>query len=227
MYQERPSALGGSTVWRRLATPGQVRILPDGCMDLIWTSRGDLFVAGPDTRPHILTSQPGLTHNGIRFASGVGPEVVGVAAFELVNERVALADIWGPSEARRLTERLAASEDPGVVLEAAAAERLRATGGIQPVIAEVVRLLRAGTPVAVVADRVGLSERHLHRRSLDAFGYGPKTLARIMRLGQAMDLARAGAAYADVAAEAGYADQAHLAREVRALADTTMKQLAG
>ena len=227
MYEERPSALRGSTVWRRLATPGQVRILPDGCMDLIWTNRGDLFIAGPDTRPQILTSQPGLTHDGIRFAPGVGPEVFGLPAFALVNGRVPLEDVWRPGEARHLADRLAASDDPGSVLEAAASERLLAVGGTRPEIAEIVRLLRAGTPVYAVADRVGLSERHLHRRSLDAFGYGPKTLARIVRLGQAMDLARAGTAYADVAAEAGYADQAHMAREVRALADATMRQLAG
>lgn len=227
MYQERPAALRGSTVWRRVATPGQVLIPPDGCMDLIWTSRGDLFVAGPDMRPQILSSQPGLTYDGIRFASGVGPEVFGVAAFELVNGRVPLEDIWRPAEARRLAGRLATSPDPGVVLDAAGKERLRASGGPEPMIVEIVRLLRAGTPVATVADRVGLSERHLHRRSLESFGYGPKTLARIMRLGQAIDLARAGGAHADVAAEAGYADQAHMAREVRALADTTMRQLAG
>jgi AraC-like DNA-binding protein len=227
MYQERPSALRGSMVWQRLATSGQVQILPDGCMDLIWTNRGDLFVAGPDTRAQTLASLPGLIHDGIRFASGVGPGVVGVPAFELVNCRVPLEDIWQPAEARRLADRLAASAEPGLVLEATAAERLRASGGRPPFIAEVVRLLRAGTAVAVVADRVGLSERHLHRRSLEAFGYGPKTLARIMRLGRALDLVRAGAGYADVAAQAGYADQAHLAREVRALAGTTMTQLAG
>ena len=227
MYRERPSAIRGSTVWRRLATPGPVRILPDGCMDLIWTNRGHLFIAGPDTRPQILRSLPGLTHDGIRLAPGVGPEVFGVPAFELVNGRVPLEDVWRPGEARQLADRLATSAAPGLVLEAAAAERLRAYGGSRPMIAEIVRLLRGGAAVAAVADRVGLNERHLHRRSLEAFGYGPKTLARIMRLGRAMDLARSGKAYADVAAEAGYADQAHMAREVRALADTTMTQLAG
>jgi AraC-like DNA-binding protein len=227
MYQERPSALRASMVWRRLAAPDPVRILPDGCMDLIWTNHGDLFVAGPDTRPHILTSQHGLIHHGIRLASGVGPEVFGIPAVEFVNRRVPLEDVWGPGEAGRLADRLAASADPGVVLEAAATERLRAAGGSRPVIAEIVRLLRAGNPVAVVADRVGLSERHLHRRSLESFGYGPKTLARILRLGQALDLARTGTAYVDVAADAGYADQAHMAREVRALAQATLKQLVG
>lgn len=65
---------------------------------------------------------------------------------------------------------------------------------------------------------VALSERQLHRLSLDAFGYGPKTLTRVLRLVRALDLARSGMPYAQVAARAGYADQAHLAREVKSLA---------
>lgn len=62
----------------------------------------------------------------------------------------------------------------------------------------------------------------LRRRSLDAFGYGPRTLGRILRLRRALALAGAGMPYAEVAHTAGYADQAHLAREVRALAGTTL-----
>ncbi len=43
-------------------------------------------------------------------------------------------------------------------------------------------------------------------------------LARVLRLVRALELARGGMPYAAVAARAGYADQAHLAREVKALA---------
>jgi AraC-type DNA-binding domain-containing proteins len=72
---------------------------------------------------------------------------------------------------------------------------------------------------------VGLSPRQLHRRSLDAFGYGPKTLARVLRLNRALTLARAGVELADVAATTGYADQAHFARDVRELTGTTARAL--
>ncbi|WP_174531163.1 helix-turn-helix domain-containing protein, partial [Micromonospora maritima] len=56
------------------------------------------------------------------------------------------------------------------------------------------------------------------RRSLALFGYGPKTLARILRMRRALDLAHAGAPLAEVAARTGYADQAHLTRDVREFA---------
>nr|WP_246425558.1 helix-turn-helix domain-containing protein [Streptomonospora nanhaiensis] len=85
--------------------------------------------------------------------------------------------------------------------------------------------LAEGATVAAVAADTGLDARRLHRRSVAAFGYGPKTLARILRFTRALDAARAGTPYAEVAATTGYADQAHLAREVRALAGATLSTL--
>ncbi|NED34808.1 helix-turn-helix domain-containing protein, partial [Streptomyces sp. SID8499] len=69
--------------------------------------------------------------------------------------------------------------------------------------------------------------RTLHRRALAAFGYGPKTLARVLRLQRALRLARAGVPYAACAARAGYADQAHLARDVKELAGRPLGRLLG
>ncbi|MDV9193596.1 helix-turn-helix domain-containing protein, partial [Streptomyces sp. SR27] len=80
----------------------------------------------------------------------------------------------------------------------------------------------AGRAVEETAGAVGLGARQLHRRSLDAFGYGPKTLARVLRLQRALALVRDGVPYAEAALRAGCADQAHLARETRALAGTTL-----
>ncbi|PWS51820.1 transcriptional regulator, partial [Streptomyces sp. FT05W] len=79
--------------------------------------------------------------------------------------------------------------------------------------------------VAATARSVGLGARQLHRRSLAAFGYGPKTLARVLRLQRALALVRAGTPYAEAAYAAGCTDQAHLAREMRDLAGTTLGDL--
>jgi AraC-like DNA-binding protein len=227
MYEERPSAIDGSVVWRRTATSAPVSILPDGCIDVIWTTDGSLIVAGPDTHAHLLTSPPGRAYVGLRFASGLGPIVLGVPANELVDGRVRLDEIWPRSQVGRLEDHLANSNRPGGVLEALGIERLRGFEATTRVTSEIVRLLRAGGSVGSVADSVGLSERQFRRRSLEAFGYGPKTLARILRLNSAVDLARAGVGYAEVAVASGYADQAHLARDVRSLAGVTLTQLTG
>jgi AraC-like DNA-binding protein len=60
-----------------------------------------------------------------------------------------------------------------------------------------------------------------------AFGYGPKTLDRVLRLQRFLALGRAepAAGLARLAADAGYADQAHLGHECRALAGATPGEL--
>jgi AraC-like DNA-binding protein len=73
---------------------------------------------------------------------------------------------------------------------------------------------------------LGLSERQLRRRFVDAVGYGPKTLARILRFQRFLALAGSGEDLARLALAAGYADQAHLTRETRRLAGRTPLELA-
>jgi transcriptional regulator GlxA family with amidase domain len=94
-----------------------------------------------------------------------------------------------------------------------------------PALNHLVAALGAGRPVAVTADELGLGARQLHRRSLAAFGYGPKTLARILRLRRALALARADVPYAETAARCGFADQAHLARDVKEFTGLPLRRL--
>ena len=136
-----------------------------------------------------------------------------------------LADVWDAAEVRHLEETVATARSPSRALEAIARTHGRAPAVSDPLIADVVRRSRAGERVASIAGAVGLSDRQLQRRALDAFGYGPKLLARILRLGEALELARRGVALAAVAARCGYADQAHLADDVRSLTGTTLGDL--
>ncbi|MFC7644350.1 helix-turn-helix domain-containing protein [Streptosporangium lutulentum] len=78
-----------------------------------------------------------------------------------------------------------------------------------------------------MAWELGLGERQLHRRSLRSFGYGPKMLQRVVRFQRALRLARLGVTPAEVAVASGYADQAHLANEVRRLAGMSLSRLVG
>lgn len=199
-------------------------MLPDGCMDLIWNA-GELIIAGPDTIAHQPATGVDPSYTGLRFAPGTAPAILGVPAHELRNQRVPLADVWPATQVRALTERLHSASLPGAMLEEIAAERRQLAGPPDPLIPEIVRHMRTGTPVAATAAAVGLSERQLHRRCLVAFGYGPKTLLRILRMQRALALARQGIPFAEVAATAGYADQPHLAREVKALAGVSLGAL--
>ena len=82
-----------------------------------------------------------------------------------------------------------------------------------------------GARVDVLGAQLGVSERQLRRRFADAVGYGPKTLARVLRFQRFLALAATGDDLARLALGAGYADQAHLTRETRRLAGRTPREL--
>jgi AraC-like DNA-binding protein len=224
VYRQRPAPAAGGMLWRNVAGSGSIRVIPDGCLDLIWND-GSFLVAGPDTGPHLSDAPAGAVFLGVRFAPGGGPVVLGVPASDLRDQRVPLEALWPAAEVRRWADRMAAAPDHALALERLLARRWTGTGPVDRVIAAVARDLRSGASVAATADAAGLSERHLRRRCLAAFGYGPKTLTRTLRLSRAVRLARGGMAAATVAATAGYADQAHLAREVPALAGVRLTDL--
>ncbi|MGH9282966.1 MAG: DUF6597 domain-containing transcriptional factor [Acidimicrobiales bacterium] len=206
-------------------TPFTDRVLPDGCVDVIWDGTR-LFVAGPDTGPVDITRQPGAFYVGARFRPGLAPTVLGLPASELLDLRVDATDVPGlTSGAAALADRLQAAtslRQAGLVLESALLDRLPRAGPPDDLVEAAVAILRAGSgageprpPVAALADHLGLSERQLHRRCTAAVGYGPKTLDRVMRFRRFLALAdrRPDTGLADLAAAAGYADQAHLTRE--------------
>lgn len=189
MYEERPSTVvPGAVVWRSVAEADR-RVLPDGCADLLLL--GDrLVIAGPDTTAHVGVARAGTPIVGLRFAPGWGPSVFGMPADEVRDQRVELDRAWAPAEVRALEGRLLDAEPDrrGVLLEGIAGDRLAVAGaGPDRLVVEAARRLGAGTPVDEVAAAVGLSPRHLRRLAQGAFGYGPKLLARILRLGRALD----------------------------------------
>src|SRR3954447_20804196 len=109
-YSERPAAVPGTVSWARADPAGTrrtpfVRVLPDGCLDLIWF-RGELLVAGPDTVAQLVPITPGGRYLGLRFGPGLGPAVLGVPAVELRDARVPLSQLWPERRVRELADRL-------------------------------------------------------------------------------------------------------------------------
>jgi len=224
----------GATVWSLTpgAGDGQTRVLPDGCMDVVRIG-GRLLVAGPDTRAHITTIDgPGGPVIGIRFHPGVGPSVLGLPADRVRDERIGLDDVWPAALVRGLSQRVADDARPAATLERALLDMIARRRGSRPphplapaAVRAVVAVLAFTGRVDDAADAAGIGPRQLHRAALAAFGYGPKTLARVLRMQRALALARNGTALADVAAECGYSDQPHLSREVTALAGASIRQV--
>ena len=73
-----------------------------------------------------------------------------------------------------------------------------------------------GSRVDRLAEALGISDRQLRRRFHRAVGYGPKTLDRVLRfrrfVARVCEMAARDGDLARMAAELGYADQAHMTR---------------
>ncbi|MEU4688083.1 AraC family transcriptional regulator [Actinoplanes sp. NPDC023714] len=82
-------------------------------------------------------------------------------------------------------------------------------------------VLQRGHPVGDVAADLGVSRRRLERDFRRDVGLTPGTVARTTRFQRAVRMLAAGEAPARVAIDAGYADQPHLCREIRARSGLT------
>lgn len=213
---------------------GSIAVVPDGSIDLQWLD-GVLRIAGPDRTVNCEAIRPGATVIGFRFRPGAASRWLGVSAHEVVDARVPLDLFWGDG-ARRLAEWAAAATTPiGVArrIEEALVRRARDVDVSDP-FAIVVRrsiesVLATSDQTEFIRDlctELRVSERTLRRRCHEAFGYGPKTLQRILRFQHFLRLARRGNdGIGGLAAEAGYADQAHLTREAREMSALTPRAL--
>jgi AraC-like DNA-binding protein len=176
---------------------------------------------------------------GARWGHGVavgltpaGAEaVLGVPMAELAGVSAPLQEVAG-RRAAELIERLAAAPDWSsrfAVLDRHLATDLPGGG---PDAGDVVarawwRLQQgAGAPrVGALAGDLGVSRRHLEQGFRRRIGLPPGTVARVARFQRAVGLLSRSHPLPRVAAEAGYADQPHLTRDVHAMSGLTPRRL--
>ena len=179
MYRERPSRVPGGFVWSSVSTGDDIRVLPDGCMDLLWDGH-EISIAGADTHAQLFAGTPGSTMTGLRFAPGYAPRCSGVPADRVHRStRAARRGVGGrprfgasPTSSPRAAVPVRALESSS--LRAAAPDPTttrRSSSGSRTSLAPDTTARRS-------RDRIGLSTRQLQRRSTAAFGYGAKTLGR-------------------------------------------------
>jgi AraC-like DNA-binding protein len=181
------------------------------------------FAAGLYSGPIFIESDGGAECVQIDFTPLGAYRFFGGAVVDLVARMVDMSDVLG-REGRDLRERLGATagwqhrfdlvEDfvtghalhsPSPEIEFAWRRLARSKGGAR---------------IGILAKDIGWSRKHLVNRFRSELGLAPKPIARLMRFHEACRLAQAEgiSGWAAIAAESGYADQAHLAREFSELA---------
>lgn len=197
------------------------RVLPDGCLDIVFVNDGPPSVVGPWTESFIARLAPGTNILGVRFIPGRAIAFLGLPASEVVNKSVLLSSL-GRNPAGDACNQVACASSPSLRRQSLEAALLRVLGSVKPVdhstIAAITWLARHPRGrIRELSQWLGLSNRQLQRRFTAAVGYGPKMFQSVLRLQRLVSLSHRVTDKLNLAArswEAGYADQAHMTREV-------------
>ena len=205
--------------------------LPDGRTTLLFRvleegRKGDVWVAGPQTRATFKRKTGVVRAVILQFKPGSSASLLGAAASALTDRIVPLENIWGRSGRDLGFELLAAPSLPEVIDRIARALAVRARETFEPASGRLarraVRLFERGEfRVESVAEQLGVTARHLRRAFAENVGIGPKEFARTVRLQRAVRSAATSTDWPSIAADAGYYDQAHLIGDFRQLVGLT------
>jgi AraC-like DNA-binding protein len=205
------------------------RVLPDACIDVVIVNDQPPILVGPWTESFIASFPPGSQIVGARFHPGRAPGLLGLPASELLNLSVpvceALRRTTGIPAFARVTDQASISARKSALEATMHAWLAHASSEDLPIRAAIRWLaFHPQGRVEALSQFLSMSPRQVHRRFTAAVGYGPKLFQSVIRFQRLINLAsshRGSRNLAGLAADAGYADQAHMTREVRRFSGKT------
>lgn len=234
--------------WEETASFAARRELAGTTGVLIYALGEPLEIVGADGRRIVLKAGEGFSGgiaDGTSISRGLGPQAgiqvdlpleslaffLGAPVAALANQVAPLTGLIGGAAADLGDALCCARDDEArfALLDAFLARRFaadRTTDRIASWAAR--RLMGADAPTSsALAAEIGWSRKTLARRVRAATGFGPDRLRRLARFERfaAAIQQRPGDSLAALAADHGYADQAHLTHEVRAFCDMTPGEL--
>lgn len=206
------------------------QVVPDGRCGVALVE-GVPWWFGPQTKPW---APPRVRVHvvGVRLSLTAGRRAAGRPLHQWQDLRVPLFTVWDEGAVSRLADSAAcATSDTERIGLLVAATCVRVLAEPEPdlITETLAKLVTTNLPVSEIALHVGLSQRQVHRRCLREFGLTPSVLRRISRvhLAARASVSTQRPSLARLAADAGFADQAHFCREVRAMSGATPGALFG
>jgi AraC-like DNA-binding protein len=251
-YHPTPPALAHAVkaVWFARGSKGEFDvaepIVPDGCVEIVFNladpfmhvgADGSLtrqpvdLLAGQMTRPTIALPSGEVDLLGVRFWPGRAGAVLRTPMWELQDQLISASSALSGAE-RLLADLRELNHDRRIEhLTQALAPRCASIDRhslrlVEGALAQISRR-RGQVAIEQLARDAGVSRRHLERQFRDQVGLRAKHIARIVRIQSVLELIRLQPELtgAEVAAQCGYSDQAHLIHECRALTGTTPARL--
>jgi len=208
-------------------------ILPDGHVELVFNlgdpvglagpaytgNQPDRAVVGPLSRAIRLEYRGPVNTFGIRFHPARGAAFFGQRATSLTDKLLPLAQV--SSVLDLAFSCLLGGNWTSEAVDQVLLQQLHTSSAADMLVAAMVDRLTCADPVppvAQIARELGLSSRQVQRRFLASVGVPPKQFVRVLRFARLWQTAsmRSPETWAELAAEHGYADQAHMVREFRA-----------
>ena len=219
---------------------GPERILPDGCIELILNFGAEFeqhcddgprlqprnFLVGQMTGPIVISPTGRVELMGIRFHPGGTLPFMRVPLHEITDQVVEVGSLSSKLERDLMRVTASASSLPEKIraVETLLTDYLINNKHDSWLITLAGRIVESRGLVSVdqLANDAGVSSRQLERRFLREVGVGPKLLGRIIRFQQVFRaVEHCNAAWAEIAIECGYYDQAHLIRDFNQFAEQT------
>jgi AraC-like DNA-binding protein len=193
---------------------------------MILSPESSVFV-GPKVASERIRRRSSEPMGGVSVAAGAVPALLGVSGHEALGATVGLDSIWSVGS---LPERLAEDAGHGALdlIEAALVDRLEPAWADTSVLAAATAM-RNGRAATQAVAALGADRRIFVPEFRRTVGVAPKLYERVCRFNRAIEAIREpdAAPLAAIAAEHGYADQAHLSREVQHFANTSPSRLHG
>ena len=171
---------------------------------------------------------PGTRSVGAHLKPWGPAPLLPMPAGELCDRPLTLEEVWGRPTVAELRDRLATAAGPHemlTLLEDQLMRLVRETAGLELVrhASSVIAAARGTVAIGDLSVAAGVSTTHLAKRFKEVIGVTPKRLARIHRFtATVFAIDPAGPVnWAELAARAGYYDQAHFSHDLRAFTGLT------
>lgn len=226
------------------------RILPDGCLDMIFILGDDIrrilpdggfvlqpraMILGQVTEPFDVEPEGRVDSFAVRFHPHGFSGFATTPIKELVNKETPLGAVFGPAVSDELEQRMiraAGTDERITIAEEFLLRRLKEGPHVDDLIRRTVDTILASkgsASINTIVQEDPAKRRMLERKFRDRIGVSPKQLCKVIRLQAALQLMldRRDAKLTHVAHESEYYDQAHFVKDFKEFTGMTPKEFGG
>ncbi len=206
----------------------QTFVIPDGCIDILFDcdeNNPTAEVFGTPMEAVNVGLDKGNRYFGVRFVSGVMPDILNISAGELIDQHYNLLDLV-PQASQMVEEVVGSSnfmEQTSLFGSFFGTEEIRQPSNLTSHALRSICDSNGTIQINELEEETGYTLRTLQRQFRADMGMSPKAFSRIIRCQSAVyDINQSEeVAFSDLASELGFSDQAHFQREFKKLVNTT------